>query len=101
RRRPPPSTSFPCTTLFRSRSGDIILTYHRRSGSPIRDQSHRDDFIVVFQTLHCECRTVKGNRLTVDLAPVAGGYRQCFFINAERSEEHTSELQSREKLVCR
>src|SRR5690606_18227913 len=32
---------------------------------------------------------------------VAGELRTLFTLNADRSEEHTSELQSRENLVCR
>src|SRR2546422_3192400 len=69
-RRPPRSTLFPYTTLFRSHSGDLL-----------------DLFLVL--------------DLLGDLVEV--GY--CGFdglANAPlRSEEHTSELQSRLHLVCR
>src|SRR5439155_11440049 len=64
-RRPPRSTLFPYTTLFRSRSG------HPRT-SPSR------------------ARSPSGNRPSTLQPPPR-----------PRSEEHTSELQSRGHLVCR
>src|SRR2546422_8389440 len=66
-RRPPRSTLFPYTTLFRSRAGRCG---EPRAGQPRRPLALR--------------RPVEGR--------VAG---------AGRSEEHTSELQSRLHLVCR
>src|SRR2546430_13073780 len=66
-RRPPRSTLFPYTTLFRSLA---LRRGERRSGGPER----------------------------VDAA-VHGGHRAGQLL--ERSEEHTSELQSQSKLVCR
>src|SRR3712207_8841977 len=69
-RRPPRSTLFPYTTLFRSRAAAVRL-----SGCPAR--------------LSDECR-------------VLGGVVECLAHRyALRSEEHTSELQSRQYLVCR
>src|SRR2546429_5787076 len=68
-RRPPRSTLFPYTTLFRSRS---FLLSARRS----------------FETaMFCNCRM--RSRVTPNFFPTS------------RSEEHTSELQSRLHLVCR
>src|SRR3712207_7415862 len=86
-RRPPRSTLFPYTTLFRSsliippandlrwpldlRGGDRLRIHgHRPSILPLRDDKARSD-------------------ATSPLIPF------------ERSEEHTSELQSRQYLVCR
>src|SRR5436309_12517367 len=60
-RRPPRSTLFPYTTLFRSGLGQAVME---------------------------ELRVEDGRVVTANL----GDYR---------SEEHTSELQSRENLVCR
>src|SRR3982751_7063375 len=57
-RRPPRSTLFPYTTLFRSKAGRVCIS-RRYSGS---------------------------------------WFRSC---TSKRSEEHTSELQSRSDLVCR
>src|SRR2546421_3595902 len=71
-RRPPRSTLFPYTTLFRSRSASIA------------DQ-HRIALRVIPRLL----------RPLQDLHESAVG------VLAARSEEHTSELQSRSDLVCR
>src|SRR5690606_40588623 len=79
--RPPTSTLFPYTTLFRS------LARRRLVGLPSdRDLAGRrlDGEIEV---VHAE-RAAHGDRI----GPAADG---------DRSEEHTSELQSRENLVCR
>src|SRR5258708_14201638 len=69
-RRPPRSTLFPYTTLFRSLS------------APSRSVLH------VLEALHDISRSTIPDRL--DSAPVT-----------TRSEEHTSELQSPDHLVCR
>src|SRR5436305_9217867 len=65
-RRPPRSTLFPYTTLFRSR---------RRAIARVRELLREGDVRVL-------------ERLVVHVVP-------------PRSEEHTSELQSRPHLVCR
>src|SRR5436309_7799984 len=72
-RRPPRSTLFPYTTLFRSRSRAAWLLFppERRSASRIISSSHWSS-------------VMPGGRKPIG-----------------RSEEHTSELQSRENLVCR
>src|SRR3712207_6970049 len=80
-RRPPRSTLFPYTTLFRSapdrRPGPV---YPRRAGRDRRaDRPDREG-------------------LRAPGRPVAGGGRAAV---GRRSEEHTSELQSRQYLVCR
>src|SRR5687768_17980175 len=73
-RRPPRSTLFPYTTLFRSLPSSRLSA--RRAGLHTRSQTHH--------------QTDRGNRRR-RLRP----YHQT------RSEEHTSELQSRLHLVCR
>src|SRR2546430_9869643 len=65
-RRPPRSTLFPYTTLFRSG-----LSQHR----------------------HRKIRGLKAERADIILAGA--------LVIEERSEEHTSELQSQSNLVCR
>src|SRR3712207_7478522 len=76
-RRPPRSTLFPYTTLFRSRDERPLLL--RRGAEQLR------------QHLVHELLRVPGlQHLAGDAQPVLG-----------RSEEHTSELQSRQYLVCR
>src|SRR2546430_6506775 len=84
-RRPPRSTLFPYTTLFRSRIG--------RHG---RRDLRGDDEIAALQP---------GEQVACH--PMIAGCRNCpillFTWNAwrRRSEEHTSELQSQSNLVCR
>src|SRR3712207_8162923 len=87
-RRPPRSTLFPYTTLFRSgggilRSGVASLGRQtRRREGPQRVGGHRG--------VHVRRPPERDGR----------GSTQCTR-HGERSEEHTSELQSRQYLVCR
>src|SRR5258707_2756947 len=67
-RRPPRSTLFPYTTLFRSYSGGLHL------------------YVVDWDSL--------GRRETITVNDGSGAR------SANRSEEHTSELQSRQQLEC-
>src|SRR3712207_7044422 len=84
-RRPPRSTLFPYTTLFRS----------------LAPQSLRERLDLDQRARGCRTRT--------DLRTSANMRRETFRISAaitrlfmaQRSEEHTSELQSRQYLVCR
>src|SRR3712207_7015492 len=73
-RRPPRSTLFPYTTLFRSPGGHL-------GRSPGRDRARH---------VHHGARRPRPRR-------VGGRARS----GRGRSEEHTSELQSRQYLVCR
>src|SRR2546425_6401002 len=82
-RRPPRSTLFPYTTLFRSHLR--ALTPHRRNRSDEREV-HRKRIVVA----ELVARLRAG---AADVHAVRGG--------AGRSEEHTSELQSLAYLVCR
>src|SRR5690606_40160137 len=92
--RPPPrSTLFPYTTLFRSQNKEVLLSLKR----PV--------FEVLFYRIEIRQlaqRLVK--RVTGHQVDQERG--QLFVIHRRpgavpRSEEHTSELQSRENLVCR
>src|SRR5438067_9019878 len=84
-RRPPRSTLFPYTTLFRSESGD-----------------HSDEQ---------DPEAPGGALLTLELSPVLDAVSRRHrrrlrdvrpdVVDHARSEEHTSELQSRFDLVCR
>src|SRR3712207_7849639 len=71
-RRPPRSTLFPYTTLFRSRSS----RFDRRERFPLSPRR--------------VCLPARRARFHHEAAK-----------EGERSEEHTSELQSRQYLVCR
>src|SRR3712207_7235700 len=81
-RRPPRSTLFPYTTLFRSVRGDPGVAEHDR----VAHHRTRGD-------VHAR-RDHGADHRALDLAAVAQQV-------ALRSEEHTSELQSRQYLVCR
>src|SRR2546430_11432407 len=78
-RRPPRSTLFPYTTLFRSRLREDAGGDRRGNQGAAGDRSDRRP------------RTRRG--LVRAIRKDAGG--------AARSEEHTSELQSQSNLVCR
>src|SRR3712207_8890923 len=91
-RRPPRSTLFPYTTLFRSDgirdkviNGQVVpfefqlMTYTTETG-------------VQAATLMKECLEQIG---------VIANVKPTEFVVMQRSEEHTSELQSRQYLVCR
>src|SRR2546422_8540556 len=85
-RRPPRSTLFPYTTLFRSNQMEkatLLLVTHDRELS-----SHAD------RTITLRDGEIAGDELRLSVP--AGSGR-----GIERSEEHTSELQSRLHLVCR
>src|SRR3712207_8194787 len=74
-RRPPRSTLFPYTTLFRSPGPQVHPSDEPRGGLRRRDR-------------RCQRRRLHGG------TALRAGRRP-------RSEEHTSELQSRQYLVCR
>src|SRR2546429_3340468 len=76
-RRPPRSTLFPYTTLFRSGLLDAVVA--ALEGGPLFGEHQPADLHRLLEAVHA-----LGDRWEVD-----------------RSEEHTSELQSRLHLVCR
>src|SRR3712207_8797496 len=82
-RRPPRSTLFPYTTLFRSEEQELYRYYGLGSGTGTQTTQ-------TTQTTQAAAGTVgtgtAGTRTDRD---------------GDRSEEHTSELQSRQYLVCR
>src|SRR5260370_32003435 len=84
-RRPPRSTLFPYTTLFRSHyvvNGQKIWTSRAE---------HSDLMLLLARTTPREQAQSRTTGLTVFLVDM----------RSERSEEHTSELQSHLNLVCR
>src|SRR3712207_7924348 len=91
-RRPPRSTLFPYTTLFRSHSGRPRIAGSRpvRGRSPGAARSAHRTPVNVPEVVAHRGATAEAAEHTL------AAYRQ-----AARSEEHTSELQSRQYLVCR
>src|SRR5258708_20507836 len=73
-RRPPRSTLFPYTTLFRSQASAFLYRRRRRQFRPGGEPA--------------AARNGQAHRVSDHL-------------DADRSEEHTSELQSPDHLVCR
>src|SRR2546422_5227210 len=89
-RRPPRSTLFPYTTLFRSYQ-QVVKTYPNSSRAPSA---------LYKLGLLAEQRGDKAAARTY-YARVIAGYPRSDDDPGVRSEEHTSELQSRLHLVCR
>src|SRR5256885_12057624 len=88
-RRPPRSTLFPYTTLFRSKGGQELEDVHVRQGeeeAAQQDGGPRPE---------PPAQPVEDEAAKRDLLAHRGQQRQ------HRSEEHTSELQSPCNLVCR
>src|SRR3712207_7335266 len=82
-RRPPRSTLFPYTTLFRSGGGGPVRVASRAASVSLSTRSARAK----------GCRRKDSTRSErPSISPHCG---------PPRSEEHTSELQSRQYLVCR
>src|SRR3712207_6956853 len=79
-RRPPSSTLFPYTTLFRSRTAEVAAQLEARA--------------VITRPFAGE-----GLRVTVGTPEEDDVFLTA--LDDVRSEEHTSELQSRQYLVCR
>src|SRR3989441_6726745 len=83
-RRPPRSTLFPYTTLFRSfPSRPARRDVHRRVDPPIGEGAHQSQLRVARPLELFEYHVVHAA------------------LRLDRSEEHTSELQSLAYLVCR
>src|SRR2546427_9581184 len=76
-RRPPRSTLFPYTTLFRSYSNAEVQ-----------------------ESLAALDRAGRFSKVRLEVKPEAAGLHLTFILEP-RSEEHTSELQSQSNLVCR
>src|SRR3712207_7893805 len=88
-RRPPRSTLFPYTTLFRSAAGfqDVVHEQHVASAHVAFDVA--------------QDRDVAGGHRSVEIARQVHELHLRREAHPVRSEEHTSELQSRQYLVCR
>src|SRR3712207_7007842 len=93
-RRPPRSTLFPYTTLFRSRGGP------ERGWAAVRPDG---DGLAARRGL-CRHRSPLGLLGGRERSPARGGAGDRSTAGVQhddRSEEHTAELQSRQYLVCR
>src|SRR3712207_7475028 len=84
-RRPPRSTLFPYTTLFRSGCGPLLPAFQRAGAAP--------------SSRGAPARGMETRMSPARVRPPRGA--ALAILAALRSEEHTSELQSRQYLVCR
>src|SRR5260221_3036395 len=91
-RRPPRSTLFPYTTLFRSRE-----QFQR---TRVREQSARYKYRYD-REISDRWRQNSANPPEVEPFQIDRAATRLFFRQRSRSEEHTSELQSHSDLVCR
>src|SRR3712207_7858310 len=92
-RHPPRSTLFPYTTLFRSVLLEVVLHQHYRISQNI--------FVAPWLDRHFEVAFANGFCRTGQLLVVPFNGQDGMGKRSDRSEEHTSELQSRQYLVCR
>src|SRR2546430_17676794 len=110
-RRPPRSTLFPYTTLFRSHEarqdetlGACARTIHHlarsRAGRPrVARVPHRDTTLRLEQ--HHERGVIARHAVALEQRVEREGVTKRASGPGVRSEEHTSELQSQSNLVCR
>src|SRR3712207_8064424 len=88
-RRPPRSTLFPYTTLFRSARDGVKIKEETQTLATITLQN--------FFKLYRKLAGMTGTAMTE-----ANEFWKIYHLDViARSEEHTSELQSRQYLVCR
>src|SRR5690242_20770150 len=92
--RPPLSTLFPYTTLFRSINNDYITYVDPETGLPFRSEETVRDAIKSSDSVQ-DFNQPAGNEA---IPPKQRGFPGTYDF---RSEEHTSELQSHVNLVCR
>src|SRR5690349_22990586 len=98
-RAPPPPTLFPYTTLFRSDCEQVreraLGERQTGMGEPAKQRETREEAAGVRRERRTDAALETRPRVGGDQPPGEGRG------DDERSEEHTSELQSRRDLVCR
>src|SRR5258707_11236105 len=92
-RRPPRSTLFPYTTLFRSLSCGVPLPATYDGASFMTNASEELRLKETLLAIGDKMKTAEG--------PTPAAVSAADLTTLFRSEEHTSELQSRQYLVCR
>src|SRR3712207_9009199 len=95
-RRPPRSTLFPYTTLFRSEGGPVLLVRDAARRVPARDLAVRAHLRAHAEVQGAALALLHLGRQEPGAHALGGGDGL-----PDRLGEHTSELQSRPYLVCR
>src|SRR2546430_11123813 len=90
-RRPPRSTLFPYTTLFRSL---YLADITARDGDP-------ECAIAAYRRLYDSSVALSARSRAASLLLDRNARSEALALLDDRSEEHTSELQSQSNLVCR
>src|SRR3712207_7993756 len=96
-RRPPRSTLFPSTTLFRS----PFLRAADRTSDAVADRRRNMKRLVHNLAGLTEALGERDRQLTRLVRDGSATLTEIGRVQRPRSEEHTSELQSRQYLVCR
>src|SRR5437588_8228606 len=94
-RRPPSSTLFPYTTLFRSAAKNRV---HRAAHPRVAQEGRSAGKNLLVRSLHVRVRPDHCRNFAVQESAHRNFLARSL---AVRSEEHTSELQSHSDLVCR
>src|SRR3712207_8676676 len=97
-RRPPRSTLFPYTTLFRS---TLVSMAVGASGRTYAQLNYNGGCRVIKESMALKERPVVVTKMTAAVFAEPRSIQLKAVEMPERSEEHTSELQSRQYLVCR
>src|SRR3712207_9271624 len=99
-RRPPRSTLFPYTTLFRS---DVQLPEREKIALAVSEDMKNQEvpMLVVDNTVEAAEHAAKLGLIFQEAIPAIQTDKEQDKGQEPRSEEHTSELQSRQYLVCR
>src|SRR5690606_42062639 len=94
----PASTPFPYTTLFRSAVVAVpsASTPQALAVRDLADEHGLGDRVHVVDAVAAPDIVAYLSSASFGVIPIRGGWQ-----SYDRSEEHTSELQSRENLVCR
>src|SRR5690349_24247471 len=98
RQPPPSSTLFPYTTLFRSELHVRREDEEADLGELLADRSRRVEPLGRVRRRHANVHDRELGLVLADELEKLGGVAR---LSDDRSEEHTSELQSRRDLVCR
>src|SRR3712207_8128851 len=95
-RRPPRSTLFPYTTLFRSQGADRQVDARAAAGERVAEALE----VLADRVARLLVEGVR-DLVELDRRRRRVAHRDGRAVGEARSEEHTSELQSRQYLVCR